>query len=84
LSGGGINIADRDRVVLKINLCDLRAPDMRAVTHPILDGMAKKEEPAFSGQESWSEVSPFRGETLAQPFLKEARRTVRGFSSLFS
>ena len=33
--GGGIDTSDDDKVVIKINLCDFRATESGAVTHPI-------------------------------------------------
>jgi uncharacterized protein (DUF362 family) len=32
---GGINLKNRDTVVIKINLCDFRLPETGAVTHPV-------------------------------------------------
>jgi len=34
-SVGGLNISDGDRVLIKINLCNLRPPSSGAITHPL-------------------------------------------------
>jgi uncharacterized protein (DUF362 family) len=32
---GGLGLKDRDKVIIKINLCDFRTPETGAVTHPL-------------------------------------------------
>jgi uncharacterized protein (DUF362 family) len=50
--GGGLDLKNRDRVLLKINLCDFRLPETGAVTHPVfLDAMLSYLRSNFQGIE---------------------------------
>jgi len=49
---GGLDIGGKDRVVIKVNLCDARTPDTGAVTHPkFLDALLKYLRSSFDGLE---------------------------------